>query len=120
MADRKRLRVLVVEDEALIAMMIEDYLLDMGHEVVGPVSRLEPAVGMAATERFDCALLDVNLSGRRSFPVAEALEARRIPFLFATAYGEEALSPEFAARPLLRKPFSAAALQEALEALVRA
>ena len=64
----ERLRILVVEDEALIAMMIEDYLLDMGHEVVGPVSRLEAAVETAREGAFDCALLDVNLSGRRSFP----------------------------------------------------
>ncbi len=116
MPDSPGLRVLVVEDEALIAMMIEDYLLDMGHEVVGPVSRLEAAVETARSGRFDCAVLDVNLSGRKSFPVAAALDAQSIPFVFATAYGADGLGPDYGERPILRKPFSAADLKLALAA----
>lgn len=117
MPDR-RLRILIVEDEMLVAMNIEDMLLDLGHEVAGIASRLGPALSLVAEEQFDLALLDVNLAGEPSFPVAAALRQRDIPFLFATGYGARGLADEFSASPVLQKPFMAADLGRALQALI--
>ena len=116
MAER-RLRVLIVEDEMLVAMNIEDMLLDLGHEVAGLASRLGAALALAEEAEFDAAMLDVNLAGENSFPVAERLAARGIPFLFATGYGVQGIEERFRDRPILQKPFRAAELAQALEAL---
>lgn len=113
MAER-RLRVLVVEDEMLVAMNIEDMLLDLGHEVAGLASRLEPALSLASEGRFDLAMLDVNLAGQPSFPVADILIARGIPFLFATGYGAKGIAPAYRGHPVLQKPFRERDLGEAL------
>jgi CheY-like chemotaxis protein len=101
------LRVLVVEDEMLVAMNIEDMLLDLGHEVAGLASRLEPALQLAAEGTFDLAMLDVNLAGQPSFPVADVLIGRGIPFLFATGYGVKGIAEAYRDRPVLQKPFRA-------------
>ena len=85
-------RVLVVEDEALIAVMVEDMLLEMGSEVVGPAATIEAALELARREDIDAAVLDVNVRGQRIDPVAEALMARGVPVLFATGYGEVRLA----------------------------
>jgi CheY-like chemotaxis protein len=106
------LRILVVEDEMTVALLIEDMLTDMGHQVVGLAMRLAPALDQAATADFDLAILDVNLDGRMSFPVAEMLAARNIPFAFATGYGSAVIAPEFHSRPVLRKPFLSRDLEE--------
>jgi CheY-like chemotaxis protein len=113
----RRLRILIVEDEMLLAMNIEDMLLDLGHEVAGIASRLEPALALAREAAFDVAMLDVNLAGDRSFPVAELLAARGIPFLFATGYGRDGIDEPWRNRPVLQKPFRAAELLAAIEAL---
>jgi CheY-like chemotaxis protein len=113
----RRLRILIVEDEMLLAMNIEDMLLDLGHEVVGIASRLEPALALAREADFDVAMLDVNLAGDRSFPVAEALAERGIPFLFATGYGRAGIDEAYRDRPVLQKPFRAGELLAAIEAL---
>lgn len=118
MAER-RLRILVVEDEMLVAMNIEDMLLDLGHEVAGLASRLGPALALAVEGRFDAAMLDVNLDGEPSFPVADLLAGRGIPFLFATGYGRQGIEERFRDRPILQKPFRAAELGAALAALGR-
>lgn len=110
-----RLRILIVEDEMLVAMNLEDMLLDLGHEVAGIASRLEPALSLAAEGHFDLALLDVNLAGSQSFPVAEILRQRNIPFLFATGYGIKGIIEEFRSYPVLQKPFRAVDLEQALE-----
>jgi CheY-like chemotaxis protein len=96
MADRKR--VLVVEDEMTIALLIEDMLTDLGHEVVGLAMRLPQAMELAATAIVDLAILDVNLDGRMSFPVADLLSARGVPFVFATGYGSAGSKSATAAR----------------------
>ena len=110
------LRILVVEDEMLVAMNIEDMLLDLGHEVAGLASRLEPALSLAREGLFDLAMLDVNLAGQASFPVADALRERGIPFLFATGYGVQGIAEEYRSAPVLQKPFRARDLEDALRA----
>jgi CheY-like chemotaxis protein len=109
------LRILVVEDEMTIALLIEDMLADLGHEVVGLEMRLGPALEAAAALEADFALLDVNLDGRMSFPVAERLEARDIPFAFVTGYGAAGVSPAFRDRPVLSKPFLLRDLAELID-----
>jgi CheY-like chemotaxis protein len=111
------LKVLVVEDEGFVALMIEDMLEDLGCEIVASAARLAEARGLAATATIDLAILDVNLAGHPSFPVAEILRERGIPFLFSTGYGQSGLSQEFAERPLIGKPFS---LKELRETIARA
>jgi CheY-like chemotaxis protein len=114
-----KLRVLVVEDEMLVAMNIEDMLLDLGHEVVGLASRLESALAMAREGGFDLAMLDVNLAGQPSFPVADVLREAGVPFLFATGYGIQGIAEPYRSAPVLQKPFRARDLQEALQAATR-
>ena len=80
-------RVLVVEDEMMISMLLEDMLGELGYETVGPASRLESALDMARDADVQAAILDVNLHGRPTWPVAEILRERGIPFMFATGYG---------------------------------
>jgi CheY-like chemotaxis protein len=116
LADR-RLRILVVEDEMLVAMNIEDMLLELGHEVAGLASRLGPALALARESRFDAAMLDVNLAGEPSFPVADLLIDRGVPFLFATGYGRQGIEEKYRGYPMLQKPFRAVELGEALASL---
>ena len=85
------LRVLLVEDENLVALLLEDMLAELGHTVVGPVARLDKALETAQREAFDVAILDVNINGEDSYPIAEALAARGIPFVFSTGYGKKSL-----------------------------
>ncbi len=107
-------RVLVVEDEMLVSLLVEDMLADAGCVVIGPFARLPAALTAARVEAVDVALLDVNVAGEMVFPVAYALEERGIPFLFVTGYGQAALPPN---RPLWRacaKPFQPQHLTECL------
>lgn len=120
MVELAGVRVLVVEDEAMIAMMMEAFLQDLGCEVVAIASRLDDAEEKARTMRIDVATLDVNLAGRLSYPVAERLRLRGIPFLFATGYGTVGLPEAFTDVPVLSKPFSAGQLAGALRALTNA
>ena len=85
------LRVLVVEDEIMVALLLEDMIADLGHRVVGPVGRLGKALDVANREAIDVAILDVNVDGKEVYPVAEALAARHIPFAFVTGYGPQGL-----------------------------
>jgi CheY-like chemotaxis protein len=99
------LRVLLVEDENLIALLLEDMLADLGHTVIGPVGRLEKALEISQREEFDVAILDVNINGGDTYPIAEALAARDIPFVFSTGYGKNSLRAPYHNRPTLQKPF---------------
>jgi two-component SAPR family response regulator len=103
-----------VEDEMLVSMLMEDILTDFGCAVVGTVARLDDALKCAREEEMDIALLDVNLSGKRSFPVADILAERGVPFLFVSGYGEHALEAPHQNRPIIQKPFSPEAIAEAL------
>jgi CheY-like chemotaxis protein len=105
-----------VEDEMLVAMNIEDMLLALGHEVAGLASRLAPALQLARESEFDLAMLDVNLAGETSFPVADILRARGIPYLFATGYGIDGIEEGYRGAPVLQKPFRSRDLAGALEA----
>ena len=108
-------RVLVVEDESLVAMLLETILEDMGCETVGPVSNVADAVSLVeGGELLHGALLDVNVAGVEVFPVAASLEARGLPFVFSTGYGEGGLPDEWKGRITLQKPFTEAAVEDAL------
>jgi DNA-binding response OmpR family regulator len=101
----ERLRVLVVEDEMLLAMQMEDTLADFGCDVVGPVARIADGVELAGSERLDGAILDINVSGADVFPIARQLAERGIPFIFVSGYASTNLPPEWSGRPTLQKPF---------------
>ena len=107
-------RVLVVEDESLVAMLIEGYLEELGHEVARTAARLDEALALARTLDLDVAVLDVNLAGELSYPVAEALRQRGVPFLFATGYGTAGLPEELRGVPVLPKPFEQEQLRRAI------
>ncbi len=109
-------RILVVEDELMIAMLVEDMLADLGCTVVGPAHTLDAAMKLVENEgQIDAALLDVNLAGQPVFPVADALRARRVPPIFSTGYGEAGLRESDAGAPVLQKPFRAGDLARALQ-----
>jgi DNA-binding response OmpR family regulator len=115
---RGAVRVLVVEDEPLIAMMLGDTLSDIGYSVVGPVENLKSAIHLAATERIDTAVVDINIDGQIADTVADKLMERGIPFLFVTGYPRK-LGLRYSAIPLLRKPFSVGDLHRAVEDLLQ-
>jgi DNA-binding response OmpR family regulator len=112
-----RHRILVVEDEMLIAMVIEDAVHDSGGQVVGPAATLEKALKLVEEEEFDAAILDVTIRGGKVYPVAERLLKRGVPFVFASGYGDWALPAELRDKPRLTKPFTAAALEEQIRLL---
>jgi len=113
-------RVLVVEDESRIAMLIRDTLQDMGCEVVATASRFEDAWEKATSLPFDVALLDVNLNGKPSYPIAEALANRGTAFVFATGYGTSNVPEALHSAPVLQKPFMRCDLERALrQALIQ-
>jgi CheY-like chemotaxis protein len=98
-------RILIVEDEAMIALLIEDVLADLGTIVVGPAGRIEEALALARSAEIDLAALDLNLGGEPVYPVAEALAARSIPFVFMTGYGQHGIAEPWRSRPSIAKPF---------------
>lgn len=112
------LRVLVVEDELFVAMLVEDLLGDLGCTVVGPASSAREAVLAAQGEVFDFALLDVNLGdGETSFQTAEILRERRVPFAFVTGYGDQGVRADLRDVPILSKPIDPRQLARVIERL---
>jgi CheY-like chemotaxis protein len=99
------LRVLVVEDEGMVALLIEGMLEQLGCEVVASAASLEQAQAAATQEEIDLALLDVNVNGRLVFPVAEILSNRQVPFVFSTGYGLSGLPEAYREHQVLNKPF---------------
>ncbi|SDT10271.1 CheY chemotaxis protein or a CheY-like REC (receiver) domain [Halopseudomonas xinjiangensis] len=111
-------KVLIVEDEALIAMLLEEMLADRGFEVAGQAATVEEGQDMAENLDFDAAILDVSLNGSYVFPIAERLDARGIPFVFTTGYGEAGLPKAWSDRPVFTKPYDIGELTEALTQLI--
>jgi CheY-like chemotaxis protein len=109
-------RVLVAEDEVLVAMGLEAILDELGCVLVGPASTREAALKLAEIERLDAAILDINLHGRASFPVADLLAGRGVPVIYVTGYGDlpEGRRARSDAVALLRKPLAPADLASAL------
>jgi CheY-like chemotaxis protein len=103
-------RVLVVEDEMMVLLLIEDMLSDLGCESVTTAATVDQALALMNGRVFDVAMLDVNLNGQKNYPVADALAARDIPFVFATGYSDHVTREGYPGRPVLKKPFKFEAL----------
>jgi CheY-like chemotaxis protein len=112
-----RSQVLLVEDEAIIAMLMEDMLAEFSCDVLETVGELAAATAAAMTTRFDMAFVDVNLGGNPAYPVADILRARGIPFAFVTGYGSAGGQAAYADVPVLQKPFRAQELEAIIERL---
>ena len=108
-------RVLVVEDELMIRMLLEDMLDELGYTITAQAGRLDEALQVAEANNFDVAILDLNLNGQATVPVADLLAARGKPYIFATGYGEQGLPEPHRQRPTLRKPFQLDNLKQTLQ-----
>jgi CheY-like chemotaxis protein len=117
-ADGQKRRVLVIEDEALIAMLIEDMIHDSGDEMAGSAGRLTDAVALAQGTQADVALLDINLGGALAYPVADVLRERGVPIVFTSGYGSAGLIERFQDCPILDKPFDQPSLEKAIHAIL--
>lgn len=107
-------RVLLIEDESLVMMLLEDTLAEMGCVVVGRAAQWRDALEKASSLSFDLAILDVNLNGYQTLDIADRLVQRNIPFVFATGYGATGLLARFGHVPILQKPFQQRDLEVAL------
>src|ERR1700722_19846945 len=110
-------RVLVVEDEVLVSWVLEDMLAALGCAVVGPAARVNQALAMLEAEAIDAAVLDINLNGQKRYPVADALAALGVPFVFSTGYHQDSLPSGYQRFPVLQKPFGQSKLGEMLARL---
>jgi PAS domain S-box-containing protein len=118
-ADAGDKRVLLVEDEPLVSMMLADMLSAFGHKVDGPYSRFSDAILAAKTGNLQAGILDVNLGGEKTYAVADILTDRKIPFAFVTGYGPDSIVSAFSHAPVLQKPIEAAKLHALLQQIVR-
>jgi CheY-like chemotaxis protein len=113
----KHLNIFVVEDEALIRMMVVEMLEELGHSIAAEAGHLDKALELAGSVDFDLAVLDVNIAGKLITPVAEKIKARGLPIIFATGYGAIGLPDEFRGHAALPKPFELSALAATIEKL---
>ena len=104
--------VFLVEDEVMIRMMVADMLEELGHSIAGEAGEISQAIRLAQSTDFELAILDVNVNGHMITPVAELIEARNLPFIFATGYGVAGVPTEYRDRPTLQKPFLTEKLAE--------
>jgi CheY-like chemotaxis protein len=111
-------RVLVVEDEMLVAWLLGDMLAELDCAVVGPASSVNQALAMIDAEAIDAAVLDVNLDGQMSYPIADALAARGVPFVFSTGYDRDTLLDGYRTFSVLQKPFHRSELSDTLVKLL--
>jgi len=109
-------RVLVVEDELMIRLLLQDMLADIGYTLAAEAGGVDEALALARQGDFDVAILDVNLNGKPISPVADILISRGVPFVFATGYGQRGVPERYRNSPTLQKPFQADALAQAIEA----
>lgn len=107
-------RVLIVEDESLVSMLLETILEDLGCETVGPAGSVDEGIGVASEQLIDAALLDVNVAGQLVFPIAQILKTRGVPFVFSTGYGEGGLPDEWRGSTTIQKPFTEITVRDAL------
>lgn len=110
----KGLRVIVIEDETMIALLLEGMLEELGHNVIGIAATISRGLELARLDGVDLAILDVNVGGQDSYPVADALAARHVPLVFATGYDSDRLRAPYRAGPVLHKPFMQVDLQQAI------
>ncbi len=115
---RQMARILVADDEPLIAMIVEDWLTELQHETAGPVGTVREALALIDSTELDGAILDVRLTDGTSYRVAEQLRARAIPFVFATGRDGDALDEQFRGFPTLTKPFDFDGLRRVLAQIV--
>jgi DNA-binding response OmpR family regulator len=115
----KGLRVFLVEDEAMIRMMMVDMLEELGHVLAAEAGQIDQALELSQSAEFDLAILDVNVRGKLITPVAELIRAREIPIIFATGYGSESLPEEFRDFPALQKPYRLETLAAAIDEMFR-
>ena len=113
------LQILIVEDESMVAMLIEDMLEDLGHKVIATSGRMPDASKLVSDSIADLAILDVNLNGEETYPLADSLAARQIPFIFATGYGASGIKPEWSGVPVLQKPFQSRELAQAINLAIQ-
>ncbi len=113
-------RVLVVEDEMMILITLEDMLADLGCTSVSSAATVDQGLALMETQGFDAALLDVNLNGAKSYPIADVLAARGVPFVFSTGCSDTGMVAGYRDRPVLRKPYHHQALVETLKRLLPA
>lgn len=111
-------RVLVVEDEVMVSWVLEDMLVDLGYKIVGPAARVNQALVIVEAEAIDLAILDINLNGEKSYPVADALTARGVPFAFSTGYNKDGMPAPYRDLPMLQKPYDTPELTALLSKLL--
>jgi DNA-binding NtrC family response regulator len=109
-------RVLIVEDESLVGILIEEFLYDFGCVPLGPYGNVAEALEAIRSQAFDVAILDIDLNGERSYPIADALAERGVPFLFLSGYGDVGVPVEYADRKVCAKPFTGDGLATLLAA----
>src|SRR5207245_10353448 len=107
--------VFLVEDEVMIRMMVADMLEELGYSVAAEAGEISEAIRLAQSAQFDLAILDVNVNGKVISPVAELIDARNIPFVFATGYGSSGLPEDYRDRPALQKPFQVQTLRRRID-----
>jgi CheY-like chemotaxis protein len=111
-------RILIVEDEPLVAMLLNDWLTELGHQTVGPAASVPQALDLLDRTGCDVAILDLSLGLDMSYPVAEQLTDRQIPFALATGHGEESVDARYRGHPSLSKPYDFAAVEAVIEKLM--
>jgi len=111
-------RILVVEDETVVAMLIEAWLSDIGHETIGPVGTVAAALSLLEKHKVDAAIVDLSLGGTRSYEIANALRQKAIPFAWGTGYSAKDIDPDYCNEPLIAKPYSFDDLTQTLALLI--
>lgn len=111
--------VFLVEDEIMIRMMVADMLDELGYIITAETGEIDEAIQLAQSAKFDLAILDVNVNGKVISPVAELIQARNRPFIFATGYGSSGLPPEYRDHPVLQKPFQIETLAKMIDIALR-
>ncbi|MES2600190.1 MAG: response regulator [Pseudomonadota bacterium] len=111
--------ILLVEDEVMIRMMVADTLEELGYTIAGEAGDIDEGIRLVQAIDFDIAILDVNVNGKVITPVAEAVQMRGLPFVFATGYGAQGLPEKFRDRPTLKKPFQIETLARTIETVLK-